>query len=345
MKNKKAIITEFGKPSVIQIVEENIPEPNANEARIKIEASTVSATDIIIRKGIYPLLKQKPPFSLGYDFVGVVDKVGEGVTNVKKGDRVSSIVMVGGNANYICIAATELINIPNYAEATSSACLSLSGISAYQMFTQYAKVNEGQRILIHGGSGAIGDMLLQLGKLHHCEMVSTASKSKHKQIKNYGATAIDYHSENYFSELKEIAQDGYDAIFDFTNQASFNNDIKLLKKDGILVTYAVFTSSLKIEKKTFFNFVALGMDFGKMMMKLFYWNKFSSKKALFYGSTDSKKQDPKRLQADMTKLFELVKNGLINPYVYKLMQLDEVQQAHQLLQDGKVQGQIVILNN
>jgi NADPH:quinone reductase len=88
MKNKKAIITEFGKPSVIQIVEENIPEPNANEARIKFEASTVSATDIFIRKGIYPLLKQKPPFTLGYDFVGIVDKVGERVINVKKGDRV-----------------------------------------------------------------------------------------------------------------------------------------------------------------------------------------------------------------------------------------------------------------
>ncbi len=101
MKNKKAIIKGFGKPSVIKIVEENLPEPHAGEARIKIEASTVSSTDIFIRKGIYPLLKQKPPFTLGYDFVGIVDKIGGGVTHVKVGDRVCSIVMVGGNAQFI----------------------------------------------------------------------------------------------------------------------------------------------------------------------------------------------------------------------------------------------------
>jgi NADPH:quinone reductase len=345
MKNKKAIIKEFGKPSVIQIVEENIPEPIKGEARIKIEASTVSSTDIFIRKGIYPLLKQKPPFTLGYDFVGIVDKIGEGVTNVKVGDKVCSIVMVGGNSNFICVAATELAIIPKEAEANLAVCFALSGISAYQMFTHFAKVKEGQRILIHGGSGAIGDMLLQLGKLKNCEMVATASTNKHDLIKSYGAVAIDYNAPNYFASLKDYSANGFDAVFDFTNQASFSNDIKLLKKGGTLVTYAVFTSALKIEKKTFFNFMAFGMDFGKMMMKLMFWNKFSGKNATFYGSSDSKKADHARHTADMNTLFELLKSGQIKPTIFKVLGLDDVMQAHQLLQDGKVQGQIVISNN
>jgi NADPH:quinone reductase-like Zn-dependent oxidoreductase len=345
MKNKKAIIGEFGKPSVIQIIEEDLQEPKQGEARIKIEASTVSSTDIFIRKGIYPLLKQKPPFTLGYDFVGVVDKISEGVTNVKVGDRVCSIVMVGGNANFICTKANELTIIPKEAEASSAACFALSGISAYQMFTHFAKVKEGQRILIHGGSGAIGDTLLQLGKLKNCEMIATASAIKHELIKSYGAVAIDYNSTNYFSELQKNSFNGFDAIFDFTNQQSFNNDIKLLKKGGTLVTYAVFSSALKIEKKTFFNFMAFGIDFGKMMMKLMYWNKFSGKKAIFYGSTNSKKIDPARHTNDMNTLFDLLKNGQIKPTVFKVFDLDEVAKAHQLLQDGKVQGQIVIINN
>jgi NADPH:quinone reductase-like Zn-dependent oxidoreductase len=345
MKNKKAIIKEFGKPSVIQIVEENIPEPNHGEARIKIEASTVSSTDIFIRKGIYPLLKQKPPLTLGYDFVGYIDKIGEGVTNVKVGDRVCSIVMTGGNAEFICISAAELIIIPKDADANSAACLALSGISAYQMFTHFAKVKKGQRILIHGGSGAIGDTLLQLGKLNHCEMAATASANKHDLIKSYGAIAVDYHSPNYFTELKKHSADGFDAVFDFTNQTSFSNDIKLLKKGGTLVTYAVFSSALKIEKKTFFNFLAFGMDFGKMMIKLAYWNKFSGKKAVFYGSTDSKKAEPAKFSADLNALFELLKSGQIKPTIYKVFRLDDVMKAHQLLQEGKVQGQIVISNN
>jgi NADPH:quinone reductase-like Zn-dependent oxidoreductase len=345
MKNKKAIINEFGKPSVIQIVEEKMPEPKMGEARIKIEASTVSSTDIFIRKGIYPLLKQKPPLTLGYDFVGIVDKIGEGVTNVKIGDRVCSIVMVGGNAQYICTNAAELTLISKGADASSIACLALSGITAYQMFTHFANVKHGQRLLIHGGSGAVGDTLLQLGKLYNCQMVATASAHKHDLIKSYGAVAIDYNSSNYFTELAKHSADGFDAVFDFTNQKSFSNDIKLLKKGGVLVTYAVFSSALEIEKKTFFNFMAFGMDFGKMMMKLAFWNTFSGKKAVFYGSTDSKKAEPARHQQDMNDLLDLLKNNKIKPTIYKVMPLDDVEKAHQLLQTGKVQGQIIIANN
>ena len=345
MKNKKAIIHEFGNPSVIQIMEEDIPEPKQFEARIKIEASTVSSTDIFIRKGIYPLLKQKPPFTLGYDFVGIVDKIGESVTKVKVGDRVCSIVMIGGNANFICVTAAELTIIPKEVEASLAVCFALSGISAYQMFTHFAKVKEGQRILIHGGSGAIGDTLLQLGKLKNCEMVATASASKHELIKSYGALALDYNAPNYFQSLKNHSANGFDAVFDFTNQASFSNDIKILKKGGTLVTYAVFTSALKIEKKTLFNFMAFGMDFGKMLIKLVFWNTFSGKKAVFYGSSDSKKADPTKHAADTNKLFELLKNGQIKPTIFKIFGLDDVRKAHQLLQDGKVQGQIVISNN
>ncbi len=345
MNNKKAIIKEFGKPSVIQIVAEAVPEPKEHEARIRIEASTVSATDIFIRKGIYPLLKQQPPFTLGYDFVGIVDKVGQGVTNVSVGDRVSSIVMVGGNASFICTDANELTKIPTDVAAADAACFALSGITAYQMFAHFAGAKAGQRILIHGGSGAVGDTLLQLGRLHHCEMVATASASKHALIKSYGAKAIDYHAVDYFDSLAKSAEDGFDAIFDFTNQASFHNDIKLLKKGGTLVTYAVYTSSLAIEKKTFSNFMAFGMDFGKMMIKLLFWNKFSGKKAVFYGSSDSKKADPARHQADMDQLFEWLKKGAIKPTIFKIMGLDEVKEAHQMLQDGKVQGQIIIANN
>jgi NADPH:quinone reductase-like Zn-dependent oxidoreductase len=345
MKNRKAVIYEFGEPSVIQIIEENLPEPKSGEATIRIEASTVSSTDIFIRKGIYPLLKQKPPFTLGYDFVGIVEKIAENINHVKVGDRVCGILMIGGNANYVCTDASELTIIPYEVEAHLAACFALSGITAYQMFKHFATVKVGQRILVHGGSGAVGDTLLQLGKIYNCEMVSTASAQKHGLIKTYGAIPIDYHSPNYFEELSSHSGNGFDAIFDFTNQKSFNNDIKLLKKGGVLVTYAVFTSSLKIKKKTFFNFMAFGFDFGLMMLKLIFWNTFTTKKALFYGSKDSKKENAERHQKDMDELFELLKMSKIKPTIFEIMRLDEVPKAHQLLQDGIVQGQIVILNN
>ncbi len=244
-----------------------------------------------------------------------------------------------------CTKATELTLIPNNVAANQAACLALSGITAYQMFTHFAKVQQGQRLLIHGGSGAVGNTLLQLGKRYNCQMVATASANKHDLIKTYGAIPIDYNAPNYFSELEKHSANGFDAVFDFTNQKSFNMSMKLLKKGGTLVTYAVFSSSLKIEKKTFFNFMSFGMDFGKMMLKLAYWNKFSGKKAVFYGSSDSKKAEPIRYQQDMYTLFDLLKNNQLIPTIYKIMSLNDVEKAHQLLQDGKVQGQIIISNS
>jgi NADPH:quinone reductase-like Zn-dependent oxidoreductase len=345
MKNKQAIINEFGLPSVIKIVETIISEPKPNEARVKMEASTVSATDIFIRKGIYPLLKQKPPFTLGYDFVGIVDAIGTDVKNIKVGDRVCNIVMIGGNANYICCKADELVIISNDVEANDAACFTLSGITAYQMFKHIATIKSGDRILIHGASGAVGNMLLQLGKLNSCKMVATASSSKHSTIESYGAKALDYQSSSYFEQLKQFAENGFDAVFDFTNQKSFSNSFRLLKKGGTLVTYAVYSSSLNIEKKTTAKFVQFGMDFGLMMMKLFWWNTFSKKTAKFFGIMDSKKDFPERFKTDFNALFELLKNKQIKPLVYKVMTLDDVAAAHLQLQSGKAEGQIVIPNN
>ncbi|MBC7887462.1 MAG: zinc-binding dehydrogenase [Ferruginibacter sp.] len=343
MKNRKAIINEFGTSAVIKIIEEEIPEPKAGEARIRIEASTVSATDIFIRKGIYPLLKEKPPFTLGYDFVGIVDKVGEGVYNIKVGARVCSIVMICGNAEYICTNAIELTVIPKDIDTTAAACLTLSGITAYQMFKHVAKVKNGQRILVHGGSGAIGNTLIQLGRLINCTIIATASSTKHPLIESYGAISVDYKSSVYFARLKELAADGFDAVFDFTNQKSFNQSFKLLKKGGTLVTYAVFSSSLKIEKKTFANFMSFGMDFGLMMLKLAIWNALpNGKYAQFYGSTDYKKDNRLQHQQDMNELFELVYKGFLKPHIHSILNLADVKLAHEMLQSGKVQGQLIL---
>ena len=92
MSYKKIIITKFGGSEVMQLVEESsLPEPKAGEVRIKISKTSANFTDIMIRKGKYPDVKDKPPFSLGYDMVGVVDKVGKGVEDLRVGDRVADM--------------------------------------------------------------------------------------------------------------------------------------------------------------------------------------------------------------------------------------------------------------
>jgi len=336
----------FGDASEIEVETQVLPTPISGQVRVKIEASTVNATDIFIRKGIYPLLKEKPPFILGYDFVGTIDSVAPDVQDFAIGNRVCGIIMTGGNADYVCCSESLLTLVPQEIKGTLAACVNLSGITAYQMFVHYAKVKSGDRILIHGGSGAIGDTLLQFGKLNNCLMVTTASASKHSFIKkSYGATALDYNDKDYWEDLDFVALGGFDAVFDFTNQKSFNRSYKYLKKGGRLVTYAVYSSALAIKYKTPYTFFKFGLDFLLMMLKLKWWNVIPlGKSALFYGSTDSRNQYPERHNKDMRDLFKLIGDGVLVPLIYKEFKIEEVVDAHCILESGQVHGQIVIKN-
>jgi len=343
MKNRQAIVPEFGPPEVITIVEADLPEPLPGQVRVRIEASTVSATDIFIRKGIYPLLKGDPPFVLGFDFVGIVDKVASDVTFISLGDRVGNLVMTGGNANYICCPADQLVRIPPDVDLLSVAPLMLSGMTAYQLFTRAATVKPGSKLLIHGGSGAVGDTLLQLGRLASCVMVTTASAGKHELLASYGATPVDYHASNYREQLRTLAGEGFDFAFDFTNQISFNDSFRLLKKGGRLITYGVFTSALSIAKKTPLNFASFGIDYGLMMAKLAWWNALpNGKSARFFGSPDSKRNFPAQYQQDFDELAGLLKKGHLIPPIYQVVAIDEIPLAHRLLQDGQIQGHLVV---
>ncbi|WP_373513394.1 alcohol dehydrogenase catalytic domain-containing protein, partial [Persicitalea sp.] len=114
MKNRRVIATAFGAPDLIRIINEtSLPEPQTGEVRIRVEASSVVSTDTFIRRGLYPFLSVEPPFTLGYDVVGVIDKVGEGVTGFQPGLRVADLSQIGGNADYCIRPATHLVPVPD----------------------------------------------------------------------------------------------------------------------------------------------------------------------------------------------------------------------------------------
>jgi NADPH:quinone reductase-like Zn-dependent oxidoreductase len=345
MKNKQATIEKFGTFNEIKIIESPIPEPKTGEVLIRVEASTISSTDITIRKGLYPLLKDNPPFTLGYDFVGIVEKLGEKVTTLSVGDRVADICQIGGNTHYICREAKALLKIDKKIEAIEVAPLILSGMTAYQIFKYYTNLKSGDSFLVHGGSGAVGNILLQLCKIHQVKTISTSSMSKLPILESLGAIAVDYQSENYFETLQQNAKEGFDVAIDFSNQKSINHSFKLLKKGGRMILCGLLTTQKKIERKTFVNFLRFGLEFGEMMLKKTLWNTFSSKKAIFFGIVDSKKDFPERYQKDLNELIELVISGKIKPHIHQIFNLDDTAKVHKCLEDGKSAGHLVISMN
>ncbi len=131
---KRVVISEFGGPEVLKVIEEkNLPEPGNGEVRIKVLATSAAFTDTLIRKGIFPEVKRKPPFSPGYDMVGIVDKLGENTTKLKIGQKVAELTVIGAYSEYICLPEDRLVPVPDELDAAEAVSLVLSYVTAYQM--------------------------------------------------------------------------------------------------------------------------------------------------------------------------------------------------------------------
>jgi NADPH:quinone reductase-like Zn-dependent oxidoreductase len=136
--------------------------------RIRVEASSLVFTDMLIRRNLYPVLELRLPLTLGYDVVGCIDAVGPGVTSWRIGDRVADLTQVGGNATHVVRPAERLVEVPHRLVATQAEPLILSYLTAYQALFREAEAKPGDPVLIYGASGAVGLAALDLCRAMGC---------------------------------------------------------------------------------------------------------------------------------------------------------------------------------
>jgi len=334
MRYKKVIITEFGKPDVLRIIEESVlPEPRKREVRIKVLTAGAAFTDTMIRKGKYPDVKEKPPFSPGYDMVGIIDAIGEGVTEFKTGQMVADLTVIGSYSEYICLHAHRLTPVPDGIDPVEAVSLILSYVTAYQMLHRVAKVKKKQTVLVHGAGGAVGTAMLQLGRNLDLKIYGTASKSKHDLVSELGAIPIDYKNERWPDQITQHNGDGLDAVFDPIGGASYKKSFQILKKGGILVGYG------------FYNAVSgkggsMVLDFGRIKL----WNLLpNGKTTAFYSIGGLRKKKPEWFKEDLVALFKLLLEGKIKPVVGKCLPLRDAKLAHELIEKAQVQGKLVLI--
>jgi NADPH:quinone reductase-like Zn-dependent oxidoreductase len=332
MSYKRIIITEFGEPEVMKLIEESIlPEPNAGEVRVKVLKTSANFTDIMIRKGKYPDVKNKPPFSPGYDMVGVIDKQGEGSSLFKIGERVADMTVIGAYSEYICLPEDRLTRLPETINSSEAVGLILSYTTAYQMLHRIAKITEGKTILIHGAGGAVGSALLQLGKLLNLKMYGTASKSKHNLVKKLGGIPIDYKSEDFVQRIHELTMNGVDAVFDPFGGDSFKKSFKSLKPGGMLVGFGFYNAVMGKGGNIPFDF-----------MKLLLWNILPNKKSTnFYSIGGLRKKHPEWFKEDLHLLFELLEKGSIKPSIAGHYPLNKAVDVHKMIENASNIGKIV----
>lgn len=232
---KAVQIQGFGDRSVLALNDIAIPTPAENEVLIKVKSASVNPVDWKIREGyLQPMLNHTLPLTLGWDVSGEVAAIGEKVSHLKIGDAVYSrpdIAKNGSYAEYQTVVADEVALKPNSLSWQEAAGVPLAALTAWQSLYEIAKLEAGERVLIHAGSGAVGQFAIQLAKLRGAYVYTTTSSKNTALVMSLGADhCIDYQNED-FSKLRDI-----DAVFDTIGAETQANSWQTLKKGGRLVS-------------------------------------------------------------------------------------------------------------
>jgi NADPH:quinone reductase-like Zn-dependent oxidoreductase len=337
MKPHRVVVSRHGGPEVLQMVEEDLPEPKAGEVRVKVRAAGVSAYDLMFRRsGIFPGTP-RVPFTVGTDIVGTVEKFGEGMSGVELGQTVAGATFcfggLRGYTEYLCLPASEVVPVPPNVDPAQAVCLVANYLTAHAALHQAADVQSGERILIHGAAGGVGTALLELGRLAGLEMYGTASKHNHELVSKLGAVPVDYRAEDFVERISSLAGGGVDAVFDPIGGArQVRRSHRALRKGGRLVWFGVAATKKDGLRVIPFTLLMLGL------LSLFPGGK------QIRGFPELGK-DNAWYRKTLTKLLDLLAAGRIQPVVAERILLAEAARAHELLERGRYAGKVVLVTS
>jgi NADPH2:quinone reductase len=346
VKHTRIIVTHYGGPDAIQAIEEECPEPKKGEVRVKVLVAGVSLPDIMAREGIHPETP-RVPFTPGWDLVGVVDRLGDGVSGVESGQTVAALPIHGAYAEFICLAERELVPVPPGLDPAEAVSLILNYVTAYQMLHRAAKVKLGQRALIHGAAGGVGSALLQLGRLAGLQMYGTCSARGASAVTELGGIPIDYQHQDFVQEIHRLTGEGVDVVFDGIGGSHIWRSRKALRRGGRVVAYGLTgmlsggrLASGRSGGRNRFRGIAI---FGLYIVG--GWLLPGRKRVVPYSIQTLKRLRPAMFRQDLIALLDLFKQKRIKPLVALRLPLFEARKAQELLGKGGVTGKIVLVCN
>ncbi|MDV6264628.1 NADP-dependent oxidoreductase [Rhodococcoides yunnanense] len=298
-----------GDVDVLELVQSQVPTPAAGELLVRIAATSVNPVDTAVRAGAFPLLGA-PPFVLGWDLAGTVEQVGDGVENWSVGDRVFGMPLfpqqAATNAEYAVVPAAEVATVPDGMSDEQAAALPLVGLTAWQALVHTAKLQAGQRVLIHAAGGGVGHVAVQIAKALGAYVIATASESKIGFVRSLGADeVIDYRAQRFEDVVAPVDVVLDPLVGDITPRSA-----------SVLVDGGIITSLLDPDPGVVDQLIAAGKRFERI------------------GVSPS--------AADLTSLAELVTAGTLSVTVSATFSLDEIAAAHTAVETGSTLGKVVV---
>ena len=317
-------IHQTGGPEVLRWEEVDVPAPAAGEATVRHHAVGLNFIDTYHRTGFYPL---PLPSGIGLEGAGVVEAVGDGVTEVKVGDRVAYAGgPVGAYAEVRNLPAHRLLKVPDAIGFDTAAAMMLQGLTAAYLLRRTYRVQPGDAVLIHAAAGGVGLIACQWAKALGATVIGTVgSPAKAELAKAHGCDhVINYSTENFTQRVREITGgEGVPVVYDGVGQDTFMGSLDSLRPLGMMVTYGNASGPVP------------PLD----LLLL------SQKGSLFVTRPTLMNYTAKRTDLEMlgTELFDIVVSGKVRIEVNQTCALKDVAQAHRDLEARKTTGSTILL--
>jgi len=321
-------IRETSKPKIV----------NTDDVLIKVEAFGLNYADVMARNGLY---REAPPMPsiIGYEVVGVVEAVGKQTDKQLIGKRVVAFTRFGGYAEYAITKNYGCVEVDNM-EVGKALSIATQYVTAYFMSHITTNLYEGDKVMIHSGAGGVGTALIQLCKLKGCTVFANAgSQEKLEYIKQQGADyAINYRTQDYQTEIiKILKQDRLDCTFNPIAGSTFKKDFALIGSGGKVILFGGAERSGKkwgiLSTLNFVRKMGIVLPIGLMMR---------SKSIIGVNMLKIGDNKPKLLTKCLVEVTQLIKEGKLNPHVGGVFSVAQIADAHQLLENRKSMGKIVV---
>lgn len=324
------VMPRKGGPEVLEAHRRELPSPEPGQITVRVEAAGVAFSEVQMLKGRY-FGQPKFPFVPGYDLVGEVEEVGEGVDEDMVGTRIAALTETGSWADRVVLDAKDAASVPDGLDPADAVAAVTNGVTAWQMLHRAAKVRPGQTVLVHGSSGGVGTLLVQLARLAGAKVIGTASARKHEHVRSLGAVPVDYR-DDVPARVREISPDGVDAVFDHVGGPGLVDSYRMLRRGGTLVTYG---SASTLEGSGHWI-----KPYLPIFARVLRWSATpDGKKATFYYV----KRWPKFFQEDLSTVLSLLEGGEIEAHAATRMPLEKAAEALEFLASGRASGKVVLV--
>ncbi|MDH3998005.1 MAG: NAD(P)H-quinone oxidoreductase [Desulfuromonadales bacterium] len=324
---KAVLLDGFGGLEVLKVGEAQKPQPKEGEVLVKVVATSINRPDLVQRQGNYP----PPPGDseiLGLEVAGTIEEIGPGVSGWTVGERVITLVGGGGYAEYAVAYASHLMRIPESVSFEAAACICESYITAFLNVFMLGELEDGQTAILHGGGGGVNTAAIQLCKAltPNCKLIVTAHPSKMERVRELGADLVIDYTENpdFTGIVKEFtAKKGVNLVLDHVGAKYLSPNMKSLAYKGKLVLIGVI-SGIKAE-----------LNLALMMVK----------RQQIIGSVLRSRPVPEKAEivAEFTRrALPKFADGSIVPIIEQAFDIDQVTEAHRMMEEDKHFGKIVL---